>query len=65
MLKEADWDVGNRMQVIEEYDIKIGLPENWGEPTTPYQGHLFCDYVLMGKDGKVLAVVDKIGAWHQ
>ena len=58
MLKEADWDVENRMQVIEEYDIKIGLPDGWGEPLTPYQGHLFCDYVLLGKDGKVLAVVE-------
>lgn len=58
MLKVADWDVENRMQVIEEYDIKIGLPEDWGEPTTPYQGHLFCDYVLLGKDGKILAVVE-------
>ena len=57
-LKQAFWDVEDRMQVIEEYDIKIDLPENWGEPQTPYQGHLFCDYVLLGKDGKVIAVVE-------
>jgi len=57
-LKQAFWDVEDRMQVIEEYDIKIGLPDGVSEPLTPYQGHLFCDYVLLGKDGKILAVVE-------
>ncbi|MDP4290964.1 MAG: DEAD/DEAH box helicase family protein, partial [Bacteroidota bacterium] len=58
MLKAAGWDVENRMQVIEEYDIKIGLPDGWKEPVTQYKGHLYCDYVLLGKDGKILAVVE-------
>ena len=57
-LKQAFWDVEDRMQVIEEYDIKMGLPDGVSEPHTPYQGHLFCDYVLLGKDGKIMAVVE-------
>jgi len=28
------------------------------EAPTPYQGHQFSDYVLLGKDGKPLAVVE-------
>ena len=57
-LKLSGWDVNDRSQVIEEHDIKVGLPEGVTEPQTPYQGHLFCDYVLLGKDGKILAVVE-------
>lgn len=57
-LTQAGWDVADRSQVIEEYDIKVGLPDDVAEPQTPYQGHLFSDYVLLGKDGKILAVVE-------
>ncbi len=54
-LKEAGWDVMDRTQVIEEYDIHVSIVE---EPTSPYSGHQFSDYVLLGKDGKALAVVE-------
>jgi type I restriction enzyme, R subunit len=57
-LKAAGWNLSDRTQVIEEYDIEIGLPNGVKEPATPYQGHQFCDYVLMGRDGKPLAVVE-------
>lgn len=57
-LKQAGWDITDRSQVIEEYDINIGLPDGVKEPQNEYQGHLFSDYVLLGKDGKVLAVVE-------
>lgn len=57
-LKQACWNIADRSQVIEEYDIKVGLPAGVSEPQTPYQGHLFSDYVLLGKDGKILAVVE-------
>ncbi len=57
-LTQAGWDIADRSQVIEEYDIKVGLPDDVAEPQTPYQGHLFSDYVLLGKDGKILAVVE-------
>ena len=57
-LRQAGWDITDPTQVVEEYDIKVGLPDGVSEPQTPYQGHQFSDYVLLGKDGKVLAVVE-------
>lgn len=54
-LKEAGWNVTDRTQVIEEFDIHLTVVE---EPTTPYAGHQYSDYVLLGKDGKPLAVVE-------
>ena len=54
-LKKADWNVTDRTQVIEEFDIHLTVVE---EPTTPYAGHQYSDYVLLGKDGKPLAVVE-------
>jgi len=57
-LKKAGWDVEDRSKVILEYDIEVDLPEGVKEPLTPYQGHQFSDYVLLGRDGKSLAVVE-------
>ena len=54
-LKQAGWNVTDRTQVIEEFDIHLTVAE---EPTTPYAGHQYSDYVLLGKDGKPLAVVE-------
>jgi type I restriction enzyme R subunit len=56
-LKAAGWNVTDRTQVIEEFDIIIdhNLVQ---EAATPYSGHQFGDYVLLGKDGKPLAVVE-------
>ncbi len=54
-LKQAGWNVTDRTQVIEEFDIHLTVVE---EPTTPYAGHQYSDYVLLGKDGKPLAVVE-------
>ena len=54
-LKQAGWKVTDRTQVIEEFDIHLTVVE---EPQTPYAGHQFSDYVLLGKDGKPLAVVE-------
>lgn len=54
-LNQADWNVTDRTQVIEEFDIHLTVVE---EPTTPYAGHQYSDYVLLGKDGKPLAVVE-------
>lgn len=34
-LKQAGWDISDRTQVIEEFDIKVGLPEGVNEPQTP------------------------------
>ncbi len=58
MLLQASWNVNDPLQVVEEFDILVGLPEGIQEPRTPYEGHQFSDYVLLGKDGKPLAVVE-------
>lgn len=48
-LAQAGWDV---------FDILTALPDGVAEPRTPYEGHQFSDYVLLGKDGKPLAVIE-------
>lgn len=55
-LKQAGWNVTDRTQVIEEFFISV---ENnvVNEPTTTYSSE-FSDYVLLGKDGNPLAVVE-------
>jgi type I restriction enzyme, R subunit len=56
-LKQAGWNVSDRTQVIEEFDIIVDA-NLVREASTPYSGHQFSDYVLLGKDGKPLAVVE-------
>jgi type I restriction enzyme, R subunit len=43
-LKKAGWDVADRTQVIEEFDIIVdkNLVQ---EAATPYTGHQYSDYV--------------------
>ena len=57
-LGTAGWNVKDPTQVIEEFDILTALPLGVAEPRTPYEGHQFSDYVLLGKDRKPLAVVE-------
>ncbi len=57
-LKSAGWDVSDRTQVIEEFDILVDPTAKMKDPTSPYAGHQYSDYVLLGKDGKPLAVVE-------
>ena len=57
-LKAAGWDVNNLTQVLTEFDIPMPLPNGVNEPRTPYEGHQYSDYVLLGRDGKPLAVVE-------
>jgi len=56
-LADAGWNVGDVTQVIEEFDIVVdkNLVQ---EAATPYAGHQYSDYVLLGKDGKTMAVVE-------
>ena len=54
----AGWNVKDPTHVVEEFDILVGLPQGVAEPRTPYDGHQFSDYVLLGKDGKPLAVIE-------
>ncbi|SFO40898.1 type I restriction enzyme, R subunit [Algoriphagus ornithinivorans] len=57
-LYQAGWNIHDQTQVISEFDIKVDLPDGVNEPLTPYQGHQFSDYVLLGKNGKPIAVVE-------
>ncbi|MBS1561144.1 MAG: DEAD/DEAH box helicase family protein [Bacteroidetes bacterium] len=59
-LKDAGWSVSDRTQVIEEYFVSQGDSGSvLREGPAPY-GSLreFSDYVLLGKNGKPLAVVE-------
>ena len=57
-LLEAGWDVENLTQVTQEFDISVPLPEGVAEARTPFEGHQYSDYVLLGRDAKPLAVVE-------
>lgn len=57
-LAQSGWNVKDPTQVIEEFDILTALSPGVAEPRTPYEGHQFSDYVLLGKDRKPLAVVE-------
>ena len=51
-LGQSGWNVKDPTQVIEEFDITVGMAPGVKEPRTPYEGHQFSDYVLLGKNGK-------------
>ncbi|WP_333597846.1 DEAD/DEAH box helicase family protein [Chryseobacterium flavum] len=57
-LQEAGWNVNDLTQVMLEFDINVELSESVNEPQELYQTHQFSDYVLLGKDGKPLAVIE-------
>jgi len=57
-LRIAGWNVANPVQVTQELDIWVGLPQGVREPQTPYQGYLFADYALLSKEGKPVAVIE-------
>lgn len=57
-LLQAGWNVKDKTQVVEEFDISLSRPEGSFKSHTPFEGHQFCDYVLLGKDAKPLAVVE-------
>ena len=58
LLDQSGWNVKDPLQVVEEFDILTSLPKNVAEPRAPYEGHQFSDYVLLGKNGKPIAVVE-------
>ena len=64
-LNAAGWDVNNHTQVSQEFDISVPIPDSnhrfefeVAEPRTQYEGHQYSDYVLFGRDGKPVAVVE-------
>lgn len=57
-LFQSGWDVKDPTQVIEEFNISTASSEGVAEPFTTYGSQQFSDYVLLGKNGKPLAVVE-------
>jgi type I restriction enzyme R subunit len=72
MLLKAGWNVTDTTQVIEEFEIAVGgasdsinntagaaaLTTMETGPKSPYKGHQYSDYVLLGRDGRPIAVVE-------
>ncbi|MBU3947469.1 MAG: hypothetical protein KJ826_04525 [Proteobacteria bacterium] len=56
-LDKAGWNVNDPQQVIQEYDIIVDQ-DKIVETCSPYGGHQFSDYVLLGRDCNPLAVVE-------
>ncbi len=56
-LNESGWDVTNNTQVLKEFTVTIPS-ENGLLKARSSTGHQYCDYILLGKDGKPLAVVE-------
>lgn len=53
-LAEAGWQIDDITQIVREFTV---TKSNISEPKLKY-GNTFSDYVLLGKDGKPLAVVE-------
>lgn len=56
-LEQAGWNINDRSQVVLEYDIVVDKNLVLKAPTQ-YAGHQYSDYVLLGRDGKPVAVVE-------
>jgi type I site-specific restriction endonuclease len=55
-LNQSGWKVTDRTHEVEEYDIQLGVFE---DPAGPYPERQYSDYVLLGKDGKHMAVFEQ------
>lgn len=56
-LLKSGWNVNDLTQVKQEFDVVVS-PNSAAEPAPSYQRHQFSDYVLLGKNGKPIAVVE-------
>lgn len=54
-LYNAGWNPNNLSQVTQELDIWV---EEYVTSNSKYEGHLFADYALLGRDGHPIAVVE-------
>jgi len=57
-LAKAGWNVSDFSQVVKEYRLKIDVESIASEPNAVYGKQGICDYVLLGKNGKPVAVVE-------
>ena len=55
----AGWNVQDKSQVVEEFGVRVSATEGVAEMATAYKSQQqFSDYVLLGNNGKPLAVVE-------
>jgi type I restriction enzyme R subunit len=57
-LAVSGWNVVDPTEVVKEFHILIDGSGSSEGSENPYQGRGFSDYVLVGKDGKPLAVIE-------
>lgn len=57
-LFQAGWNVNDQTQVILEFSLNHISPNEVYEPDIIYRSYQFSDYVLLGKNGKPLAVIE-------
>jgi len=57
-LDQSGWKVNDPLLVTTELDIWTKSIPTIQDPERPYEGHLFADYALLGKNGKPIAVVE-------
>lgn len=57
-LNLSGWNVEDPTQVVKEFGIIINHSQSVAEQISTYDAHQFSDYVLLGKDGKPLAVIE-------
>ncbi len=55
-LLASGWDITDHTEVLEEYTLSGRSPVK--DASSPYNSTQFSDYVLLGRDGKPLAVVE-------
>jgi type I restriction enzyme R subunit len=58
-LKAAGRDVTDSAKVTQEYGIQLDPKATVQEPIVSYNGLEFCDYILLGREGKPLAVIEE------
>lgn len=57
-LRKAGWEINNPSAVSLEFDIYLGKSDIEEKFRDEFTDHQFVDYLLLGKDGKPLAVVE-------
>ena len=62
-LHNAGWNTSDLTQVVKEFDILLSPSNHLSEPVPAYSAHQFSDYVLLGKNGKPIAVVEAKKTW--
>ncbi len=58
LLIQSGWNLEEPTQVVKEFEIATPGSSTVGEVKGTYPGRQFSDYVLLGKDGKPLAVIE-------